>query len=125
MILKKFVLPLILSATCMTANADLIIHHREGSAPIAKFDLKIMSMDGRTCYERQDVSEFTQKISITDEQLERCGTQPQYVVYGILKGWTSDSTFYGDNYPKNGGECTVSHEKDGYFYTKLQIKCSK
>lgn len=107
------------------AQPVLTINHRAGSAPIGQFDLKVMSMSGETCFERNNVSEFTQTIVLDESQLT-CAPQNRYAVYGTLKGWVYDATFYGDKYPREGGECTISHEKDGSFgSTKLVIKCSE
>ena len=121
---KKLVLLTVLAMVSTFANADLNIHHREGSAPIGKFHLKVLTMDGKLCYERTVVDEFTQKVSITQDQLSQCGEQGQYAIYGVLHGWIYDATYYGDKYPKNSGECTVSHEKVNYLWSKLGIKCS-
>ena len=62
---------------------------------------------------------------VSDSELANCGQQDRYAVYGIIHGWVYDYTFYGDKYPQNGGECSISHDKDGRLgYTKLNIKCS-
>ena len=104
-------------------RADLLINHREGTAEIGTFHLKIFSMDGSLCFERKVVDQYTQMVVVKDSELESCGAQKQYVVYGILHGWFFDSTHYGNSYPKNGGECTVSHDKYAYLWSKLKIEC--
>lgn len=120
---KKLLCAVSVVLGCSVAHADLTINHREGSAPIDKFHLKIMALDGKTCYEQRVVDQFTQKITISSAELENCGPQSQYAVYGIIHGWVYDYTFYGDKYPKNNGECTITHEQDGYVNTKLAIRC--
>jgi hypothetical protein len=114
----------LLIAINFNAHADLNIFHNEGSAPISKFGLKVVSLNNVICYEKDNVSEFTPRVSITEETLTKCDANTQYRVYGLIKGWFYGHTvFYGDQFVSSNGECTVSHEKNGYFNTKLRIKC--
>ena len=105
------------------ASASIIISHEEGSAIIDKFDLKIISINNKVCYEQENVSEFTSRIKISNETLDSCDSDSQYRIYGMLKGWVyGHKTYYSEFIPKDA-KCRVTHERDGYISTKLYIDC--
>ncbi len=107
------------------ANASIVISHDEGSATIDKFDLKIISINNKVCFEQDNISEFTPRIIINSQDLENCDPNSQYRIYGLIKGWLyGHKTYYSDFVSKNAN-CRLTHEKDGYVGTKLVIDCGE
>lgn len=100
----------------------LTIYHRQGTAPMDDIGVKVMTIDGEPCFQKDNVSKYTQRLQIKETDLS-CKKQVNYAVYASLGYWVSH-LYVGDTYPGHGGECTITHDKDGWWSTKLTIRCS-
>lgn len=114
--------PLLL--TVISAHADLVINHDEGNTNIGKFDLKIVSISGKVCFEQKNISEFIPQIIVKKEALENCANDESYRVYGIIRGWGYGyKVYYSNRFVQKDDACDIKHEKEGYFSSKLNVTC--
>lgn len=124
--IKKLLSVIVLTVLSFHAYADLIIHHNEGDMSIGKFDLKIVSINGKICFEKNNISEFIPQLTLTQNDLLPCNSDELYRVYGILKVWGYGyKVFYSNKFVDKNSECTISHNRDGYFGSKLTIICEE
>ncbi len=121
----KYVLSVLATSFSLSAmastNPALIIYHRQGTAPMDDIGVKIMTIDGVPCYQKDDYSKFTQRLIIKEDEL-KCPKQEAYAVYAAT-GYLMRYLYVSDTYPHHGGSCTITHDKDGWWSSKLTIKC--